>query len=246
MKGAEPGWGITPPSLGSQRLMNAWRIAACLSAMALAAGCSIGPAAPPHTVAVMRDGRGSADLDVVSGATSVTVGTASLGGELLRVSTPVRSGIRPHLVTRGRVSLYLVHTGGRGPAAVRILLDRGVTWRLDFTGGTSMTTVDLGRGRVSRVDFAAGSSAITVTLPRPTGTAAVVLAGGASRARLSLPAGVPARLRLDGGAGYATIAGKTYTGVAGGTVFAAPGWAQARGRYDIEAPAGVSTISVTG
>jgi hypothetical protein len=32
--------------------------------------------------------------------------------------------------------------------------------------------------------------------------------------------------------------------VAGGTVLAAPGWAQAANRYDIEAPAGVSAITV--
>ena len=71
-----------------------------------------------------------------------------------------------------------------------------------------------------------------------------MLAGGESQALLSLPAGVPARLRLDGGAASATLAGQTYTGVAGGTVLAAEGWAGAPSRYDIEAPAGVSAISV--
>jgi hypothetical protein len=61
---------------------------------------------------------------------------------------------------------------------------------------------------------------------------------------LSLPAGVPARLRLDGGAASATLAGQTHTGLAGGTVHAAAGWAGAASRYDIEAPAGLSVISV--
>jgi hypothetical protein len=56
---------------------------------------------------------------------------------------------------------------------------------------------------------------------------------------------VLARLRLDGGAASATIGGRSYTGVAGGTMLTMPGWASAPSRYDIDAPAGVSAISVT-
>jgi hypothetical protein len=73
----------------------------------------------------------------------------------------------------------------------------------------------------------------------------VVLAGGASQVSLSIPAGVAARLRLDGGASSATIGNLAYTGVAGGTMLTMPGWASAPRRYDIDAPAGVSAISVT-
>jgi hypothetical protein len=53
-------------------------------------------------------------------------------------------------------------------------------------------------------------------------------------------------LPRPGCAWTATLAGQTYTGVADGTVLAAPGWAQAASRYDIDAPAGVSAISVAG
>jgi hypothetical protein len=218
---------------------------ACAGVVALA-GCSGTHRVPPHTVTMPRDGRDSAALKVVNGATTVAVGTANLGGNLIRVSTPRDSGIRPSLAGHGTVLLYLNSTGGSGPAAVRILLNPHVIWRLEFAGGTSLTSVELGHGRVSDVDFAAGTSVITMTLPRPGGTASVVLAGGASQVTLGLPAGVPARLRLDGGAASATLAGLTHTGVAGGTVLAAPGWDRAASRYDIDAPAGVSAISVTG
>jgi hypothetical protein len=234
---------------GSVPRMKAWRVALCAGVVALA-GCS-GAHRAPHTVSMARDGLRSATLDVVNGATTVTVGTADLGGNLIRVSTPGNSGIRPSLLGpsqygHGPVLLYLEPTGGSGPAAVRILLNPGVTWRLRFAGGASLTSVNLGHGRVSGVDFAAGTSVISMTLPRPGGTASVTLAGGASQVTMSLPAGVPARLRLDGGAASATLAGQTHTGVAGGTVLAAPGWASSAGRYDIHAPAGVSAISVAG
>jgi hypothetical protein len=224
--------------------MKALRVAVCAGVVALA-GCS-GAHRAPHTAALPRAGRDSAALEVVNGATAVTVGTADLGGNLIRVSTPPGSGIRPVLTGHGPVLLHLEPTGQGGPAAVRILLNPHVTWRLRFAGGTSTTSVLLGHGRVSEVDFAAGSSAITMTLPRPAGTATVVLAGGASRATLSLPAGVPARLRLGGGAASVTLAGQTHVGVAGGTVLAAPGWARAASRYDIDATAGVSAVAVGG
>jgi hypothetical protein len=224
--------------------MKAWRVVLCAGVMALV-GCS-GAHRAPHTVTMPRDSLRSATLAVVNGATTITVGTADLGGNLIRVSTPENSGIRPSLLGRGTVMLYLDPVGGSGPAAVRILLNPHVTWRLRFAGGTSLTSLNLGHAQVSGVDFAAGTSVISMTLPRPGGTASVTLAGGASQVTMSLPAGVPARLRLDGGAASATLAGQTHTGVAGGTVLAAPGWASSASRYDIDAPAGVSAISVAG
>ena len=38
--------------------------------------------------------------------------------------------------------------------------------------------------------------------------------------------------------------GRHLTGVAGGTVLATPGWATARARFDIDATAGVSRLTV--
>jgi hypothetical protein len=201
---------------------------------------------PGAHVATARLGlRRSAELDVVNGATSVSVSLAKLGSELLRVTTPPDSGIRPDLVIGNSVQLYLDAAGGSGPAAVQVELNSAVTWRLLFAGGANQTSADLSGGRFAGADFAAGSGLITMTLPRPAGTTTVQLAGGSSQVSVGLPAGVPAQLRLLGGASSATLLGHTYTGIAGGTVLSSPGWSQARARYLIDAPAGVSTISVT-
>ena len=62
------------------------------------------------------------------------------------MSTLASSGVRPVLAGRGPVLLYLGQTGQSGPAAVHIVLNRQVIWRLMFAGGTSLTTVDLGQG----------------------------------------------------------------------------------------------------
>lgn len=214
---------------------------------------STGPVAPPslagqppgHTATAPRGLRSSAELDVVSGAATLSVSTARLGGDLLRVSTPADSGVRPDLVIGHAVQLYLDSTGGTGPAAVQVVLNSAVTWRLLFAGGASQTSADLGDGRLGGADFAAGSSLISLNLPRPSGTVTLELAGGASQVSLGLPPGVPAQLRLTGGAASANLLGQVYTGIAGGTVLTSPGWAQATARYLIDAPAGVSSIKVS-
>jgi hypothetical protein len=203
-----------------------------------------GHAAAPHRVSVPLGGRQRADLAVLSGATSITIGTAA--GPLISASTPDTAGSVPVLaVSGGTVQLTLRDSGagGGGPAAVTVRLNPGVAWRLTLSGGASQTAVFLGTGRLRGADLTAGSSQVTMRLPRPRGTVRIVLAGGASQVTLTAPAGVPARLALDGGASTATLSGRTRAGLAGGTVLTAPGWARAANRYDIEAPAGVADIS---
>jgi hypothetical protein len=234
-------------------------LAAFLSAAAAAlAGCSAAgaqsvatrPAAYTATAPLAAaaqpspGGRRHAELAILAGATTITVGTARLGDDLLRVSAPAGGGVRPRLAGHGTVRLLLDGTGSGGAAAVRITLNSAVSWRLAFDGGTTTTSVFLGRGVLRDAEFNAGSSSIALRLPRPRGTVPIVLAGGASLVRITAPAGVPARLSLDGGAGHATLHRRNYVGIAGGTVLTSPGWATAVNRYDIRSPAGVSTISV--
>jgi hypothetical protein len=200
-------------------------------------------AAAPRVVTAQADGRSRAELDVMSGADSVTVGSAPLGGRLLRAAALPGTGPRPRLVISGNtVQLYL-ESARTGPAAIRVTLNSAVAWRLVFSGGASQTSVFLGHGVLRGADFTAGSSRITLRLPRPHGTVPVVLAGGASLVTIAAPRGVPVRLSLDGGASSVLLAGRHYTGLAGGTMLAAPGWATAADRYDVQAPAGISQLT---
>lgn len=242
--------------------MPAPRIAAiaALSAAAAAAlaGCSAAgaPSVATQTAAYTATaplsgavqspagGRRRAELTILSGATTITIGNARLHGDLLRVSAPAGGGVRPRLAGHGTVRLLLDGTGSGGAAAIRITLNSAVSWRLAFDGGSATTSVFLGRGVLRSAEFNAGSSSIALRLPRPSGTVPLVLAGGASLVRITAPAGVPARLSLYGGAGHATLHGQNYAGIAGCTVLTSPGWAAAANRYDISSPAGVSTISV--
>jgi hypothetical protein len=210
-------------------------------------GGSASRGASNHFAQLAATGHHDATLAVVTPADTLRVTTARMPGSLIEVSTPGNSGVRPHLVSSaGRVQLALMTTGQLGPSAVSIELSNAVSWRLQFNGGTSQTFLNLSNGQVASIDFAAGSSLIQMTLPRPKGTATITLAGGADQVNLTTPPGVPARLRLSGGASAATLAGQTHAGVSSGTVLLSPGWAQAQSRYDIDAPAGINDITVGG
>jgi hypothetical protein len=237
------------------------RLAACLAAVlaisaAVVVGCSgapgtrhatrpeFGPAA--HRATLAATGQRQATLALVSGAATVTVSAAAPSGTLARASTPTNANVRPQFeLAADRAQLFLDATGQSGAAAISIQLSRSVMWQLQFSGGSNQTILNLADSKIASIDFTAGASLIQMTLPRPSGTATITLAGGAGQVSVTVPSGVPARLRLYGGASAATLFGGTHSGVARGTVLSSPGWAQAANRYDIAVPAGVSDISVS-
>lgn len=199
-------------------------------------------------------------LVVLSGAPSVSVRVAPLGGDLLAAATAPGYGARPVAeVNRaggdgrsgGVIGISLdpagteAGTGPAGGAQLSVTLSAGVTWQLDFGGGTTQTTADLTGGHVAGLDFGQGSSQVRVTLPRPDGTTLVRLDGGASQLSIAVPGGVPARVTAGAGAGQVLLGGQSYTGIAGGTVLAQPGWSGAASRVDVDATSGASQISVT-
>jgi hypothetical protein len=203
-----------------------------------------------HLASAPVDGRATAQLAVVSGAATVSVRAADLGGDLYRVSTPVTSDLVPAVLVSGdTVQVQLTDLGhpdgvAPGPSAVQVLVSEQVRWVVRLDGGAAETTVDLASGRLAGLDFGAGSARIEATLPRPQGTVTVRMSGGAGSFGLHLPGGVPARVRLGSGASSVTLDGVRRSGITGGTTWAGPGWERATDRYDIDNTAGVSTLTL--
>jgi hypothetical protein len=203
-----------------------------------------------HLAAGPADGRTAAQLSVVSGATTLSVRAADLGDDLYRVSTPPTSGQVPAVVVTGDlVQVQLTDAGqpdgfSAGPSAVEVLISDDVRWAIRLDGGATETQVALAGGQLSALDFGAGSARIEATLPHPSGSVTVRMSGGASAYNLHLPDGVPARVRLGGGAGSVTVDGVQHSGIAGGTTWDGPGWGAAADRYDIDNTAGVSTLTL--
>lgn len=233
-------------------------VAVTVAATVATAGCESGsgavgatplePGLPAATgVAPQASHRASAGLpvdaatvDVVSGATAVTVRTADLGTDRVRAVTPEGAGITPALDVEGAVvSVHLVQTGQPGPAAVTVLLDRRVRWQVRLSGGATSEQLDLSGARLSGVDFAAGATRIDLRLPTPDRTVPVRMAGGATQFTVHVPTGVAAGVRVGGGAGSTEVDGARRSGLPGGTVLST---ATAVARYDVDAVAGVSSF----
>ena len=134
---------------------------------------------------------------------------------------------------------------------VSVVLNSDVVWSLNLAGGTSRTVADLRGGQVASISVTAGSDIIDLALPAPDKapgdhprTVPLRLAGGASQFTVTVPAGVPARLLVGGGAAQVTVGAQDWTGVSAGTLITPPGWASANPRYDIVATAGVSRLTI--
>jgi hypothetical protein len=208
-----------------------------------------------HVVTAPLAARRAATLDLVSGATSVTVRGVPLGDELYRVATPEHGRVVPAVTeVHDIVQVQLVNAGGDGPSTVVIELNRSVRWDLRFTAGATSTTVDLRDASVASVAFVGGVSSIDLTLPdltlpdltlpRPAGTVPVRMSGGAGQFAIHAPSGAPVRVRFGAGAGSATVDGGRQNGLSAGTVITPEGWDAASDRYDVDNIAGVSTLTV--
>jgi hypothetical protein len=193
----------------------------------------------PHRVAAGLPGD-AGTLDLVSGATTMTVRTADLGADRVRATTPDDAGVAPVLdVDGGTVTVHLVPTGRSGPAVVTVLLDRRVRWQVRMSGGAVSQRLDLRGARLSGLELVAGATRIELSLPVPDRAVPVRMAGGATEFTLHVPPGVATGVRVGGGAASADVDGVRRTGLAGGTVLST---ASAPDRYDVDATAGVSTL----
>jgi hypothetical protein len=235
--------------LTGRRLVLA--IAAVVAVVAGAGGTALAltTSAPSHAVSMSRGGLTRAALKVTAGTPFLDVSMGRLGGTLLRVSTPDDAPVRPVLSGSELIVLSLTgasaqHVQGSG-YAVKVVLNSAVTWSLDLAGGTERTQADLRGGKVAGVAVTAGSAVLDVSLPRPSGTLPLLLAGGVSQFRLSLPGGVPVQVTVGGGASFVSVDDQNLTGVAGGTVLTPPGWATATSRFDIDATSGFSQLTVS-
>ncbi|GIJ72333.1 hypothetical protein [Virgisporangium ochraceum] len=221
-------------------------VAVVLAAVASGDDDRTGPGRGNHVVTGPVGDRAEATLELLTGATSVTVRAADLDGHLYEVRTP-SDGRQVPLVSAsddGVVRVELGDSGTTGPSAVEIVLNPGTTWRVRLVAGSTRHTVDLSAARVSGVEFIGGAGSIDLTLPRPSGTVEVRMVGGTGSWSTHLPAGVPVRVAAQAGAGAVTVDGATRNGVPAGTTVTGDGWDAAADRYDLVATGGMASFTV--
>jgi hypothetical protein len=81
-----------------------------------------------------------------------------------------------------------------------VALNTSVPWEIEVRGGASRLLADLVDIRLGALAIGGGAGRVEVALPVPVGTVIVVVHGGASNVSIGRPDGVPARLRVEGGA----------------------------------------------
>ncbi|HEX8632173.1 MAG TPA: hypothetical protein VF755_28775, partial [Catenuloplanes sp.] len=209
------------------------------------AGQAPDPAAA-HTVSAPRNGRDEASFDLVNGTTTVKLHTGDLGDDLFRVETPVGSDVLPRPVEQGdRVQLHLVDSGEDGPGSVDITLNSQVRWALRLTGGAAEHVIDMSEGELSGLEILGGATRVELNLPEPDGTMRVKMTGGVNEFAVGTPAGTPVRLRIGSGAAQVVLDGKTHRGIAPGRVFVPTRWGHADDRVELDAVAGVGTLTLS-
>ena len=198
-------------------------------------------AAAAHTATAGLAGRTEAGFDLLDGAGKVSLHAADLGGDLYRISTPQGGPAVPRVEEQGgRVQLRLGHQAD----AVDIALSTRVRWDLRVAGGADSSTIDLTGARVGGVDLTGGATRINLTLPRPDGTLTVLMSGGVNLFDVRSAGGVPVRVRVGSGAARVTLDGEQHQGVAAGSLFTPLLWAEAVNRVDVDATAGMATLTV--
>ncbi|HLL67847.1 MAG TPA: hypothetical protein VK453_19345 [Micromonosporaceae bacterium] len=204
-----------------------------------------GGAARGHTVTAARDGAEQEEFQLISGVTSVNVRTEDLGGDLYRISTPRNSDAVPRVFSEnGRIELDVTAPNGNASTSVDVRLNSAVRWQIGLIGGSASATVDVRNAHITGVDFTGGVNRAELWLPRPQGRVAIRMAGGGNEFTVHVPNEVPSRVHIGAGASTVTIDGERHSGIAPGTAYAPTGWDQAADRYDLDATAGLATLSV--
>ena len=131
------------------------------------------------------------------------------------------------------------------PSRGEVRLNPLFAWEIHVDGGVSNLAADLSALPLRSFEIAGGASDVQVVLPEPTGLIPIRIRGGASKVSFRRAAGVPARLRIAGGASELTFDDERFGAVGGETRLASTGAEDAAERYDIEVGGGASRLIVT-
>jgi hypothetical protein len=138
--------------------------------------------------------------------------------------------------------LALVKAGTAAPP-VTITLNAGVRWGLKLSAGNTETTVNLTQSRLASLELAGGAHVFALALPPATGILPLRVTHGMNQLKINTN-GVPVRATLRAGAGTVILDGESHAGVKPGTVLTSDGLAGAADRVDLDAVAGIGTLTV--
>jgi class 3 adenylate cyclase len=129
-------------------------------------------------------------------------------------------------------------------AASTVTLNGSVPWLIEARGGFAHVTASLDTVQLLGVEVRGGARAVVLSLPRPWGAVPVRLLNGASDVALHRPAGVGARVQVDGGSRDLTLDDHRFGAVGGQTVWQSADYETAANRYDVTIRRGARAVTV--
>ena len=185
---------------------------------------------------------GEVTLKFSAGELEVIAGTP---GTL--VDGTFEGGVVPHHLGPGRVELETDIAavwpwyGQRVHWRVGLAPDTPISLRLE--GGASRSTLELGRLNVPTLVVKTGASDTRIALPASVDHCDARIDAGAAQVRVTVPAGVAARIRAQMGLGSTSVDEARFPRAAGG--WASPDYDTAARRADITIQGGVGSVRVS-
>lgn len=125
---------------------------------------------------------------------------------------------------------------------VEVALNARIPWDIEIRSGASRVIADLRELQLGSLRLDGGASRLEVALPAPVGTVGVLLLAGASNVVIRRPAGVDARLRVDGGVTNLTFDGRHVGAAGGGLDLQDDAYDDATDRYDVAVTGGANNV----
>lgn len=195
-----------------------------------------------HTAPIA--GLSRARLAFRAGANDVTVRASGDMPELYRARF---EGAVPHVrVREGTVSIqYRGRPFDWRKRRAEVTLNSSIPWHVDLNAGASRFTAYLGAVDLAGFEVTGGVDKLGLSLGRPHGIVPIRITGGANRVQVERPAGVPVRLRVNGGMGKAELDGQKRGGAGGETILTSDGARTAKDLFEIEVAGGLAGIRVS-
>jgi hypothetical protein len=125
-----------------------------------------------------------------------------------------------------------------------VTLNPAIPWQIEFHGGLSRLDADLSVLELGSFEVTGGASGVAVTLPRPSGTIAVRVSGGASDVSIHRPEGVAAGIRVGRGVSKLAFDEQRFGAIGGETRLQTIDYDGAADRYDLGVTGGASKLSI--
>jgi hypothetical protein len=222
---------------------NPPRPAVTVAGSALPSGAAQPSGMSPVPLTAPRGTAGQRSLEITGAAVTLRIRTAPLGESLYTISA-FDPNFPPWMVETGDGSVLTLSPDAVVTAGAEVVLNSTVLWTVKLTGGATELDVDTRAGGLAAVESASAVSRGVLQLAKPRRPVPLTITGPIGDLTVRTEADAPVRVRVDGGAGLATIGGTTRRDVKGGTTLRETGWRAAASRYDIRITTRVNTVLV--